>query len=150
MGSIAEGVTSLLEGREPTPPPSRLPIYLVYAAMFGIIAFQGRRITVWVAALRQRRLPRGRLPWARLRIGGLLALSLGWSVIVLVLVPKQLGLPLLTVAQGMPDAAYILLGSGILALSWGIVRTAWAYSTLRRACRRHMPEAAIRPATSQS
>jgi CubicO group peptidase (beta-lactamase class C family) len=150
MGSISEGVTSLLEGREPAPPPSRLPIFLVYAALFGIIAFQLRRSTVWVAALRQSRLPRGRLPWARLRIAGLLALSLGWSVMVLVLAPKQLGLPLLTLAQGLPDAAYILLGSGLVALCWGIVRTAWAYSTLRQASRRHMRAAAVRPAVSQS
>jgi EmrB/QacA subfamily drug resistance transporter len=150
MGSISEGVTSLLEGRHPAPPPSRLPILLVYAALLGIIAFQLRRITVWIAALRQNRIPAGHLPWARLRIGALLALSLCWSVGVLVLVPKQLGLPLLTVAQGLPDAAYLLLGSGIFALCWGIVRTAWAYSTLRRAGRRHMPAAAIRPAASQS
>ncbi len=150
MGSISEGVTSLLEGREPAPPPSRLPIFLAYAVLFGIIAFQLRRITVWVAALRQSRLPRSRLRWPRLRISGLLVLSLGWSVMVLVLVPKQLGLPLLTVAQGLPDVAYIVLASGVLALSWGIVRTAWAYSTLRRAGRGHLQAAAIRPAASQS
>jgi CubicO group peptidase (beta-lactamase class C family) len=149
MGSISEGVTSLLEGRQPAPPPSRLPIFLAYAALFGIIAFQLCRVTVWVAALRQGRLPRGRLPWARLRIGGLLALSLGWSVILLLLVPKQLGLSLLTVAQGLPDVAYILLGSGIVALCWGIVRTAWAYSTLRRAGRRPLPAGAIGRAASQ-
>jgi hypothetical protein len=48
-----------------------------------------------------------------------------------VLIPKQLGLPLLVVAQGFPDLAYLLLVSGLVALVWGFVRTAWAYAVLR-------------------
>ena len=62
-------------------------------------------------------------------------LSLGWAVLVLVLVPKQLGLPLLTLAQGLPDLAYLLLVSGAVALVWGIARTAWAYAVLHGARR---------------
>ena len=62
-------------------------------------------------------------------------LSLGWAVLVLVLVPKQLGLPLLTLAQGLPDLAYLLLASGAVALVWGIVRTVWAYAVLHEALR---------------
>jgi hypothetical protein len=54
---------------------------------------------------------------------------------VLVLVPRQLGLPLLTLAQGLPDIAYLLLASGAVALVWGIARTAWAYAVLRGARR---------------
>ena len=136
MGTISEGVTSLLEGREPAPPPSNSVIFLVYAAFFGVIVFQLRGITRWVAALRRGRLPHGRLG-PRLRIGLLLALSLGWGVLVLVLVPKQLGLSLLVVAQGLPDLAYLLLVSGVVAVCWGIVRTAWACLALRKANRSH-------------
>jgi CubicO group peptidase (beta-lactamase class C family) len=130
MGTISEGVASLLEGREPSAPPSSIVIFLVYAVLFGVVVLQLRGIALWTVALRCGRLPRGRLG-SRLRIGLLLALSLGWGVLVLVLLPKQLGLPLLRVAQGLPDIAYILLVSGVAAVCWGIVRTAWAYIVLR-------------------
>jgi hypothetical protein len=62
-------------------------------------------------------------------------LSLAWAVLVLVLAPKQLGLPLLTLAQGLPDIAYLVLASGAVALVWGIARTAWAYVVLHGARR---------------
>jgi CubicO group peptidase (beta-lactamase class C family) len=131
MGTISEGVASLLEGREPSAPPSSIVIFLVYAVLFGVVVLQLRGIALWTVALQCGRLPRGRLG-SRLRIGLLLALSLGWGVLVLVLLPKQLGLPLLRVAQGLPDIAYILLVSGVAAVCWGIVRTAWAYIVLRK------------------
>jgi hypothetical protein len=87
-----------------------------------------------------------------LRIGLSLALSLGWAVLILVLVPKQLGLPLLVVAQGLPDLAYLLGLSGAVALFWGIVRSVWAYAILRRAGRGHEAARAdaTRVAASQS
>jgi hypothetical protein len=84
-----------------------------------------------VVALRRARIRGGRVG-PRLRIGLSLALSLGWGVLVLVLLPKQLGLPLFVAAQGFPDFAYILLVSAVVALGWGIVRTAWAYTVLRK------------------
>ncbi len=40
MGTISEGVISLLEGREPSPPPSNIVIFLVYAVLFGVIVLQ--------------------------------------------------------------------------------------------------------------
>ncbi len=132
MGTISEGVTSLLKGRDPAPAPSGRATFIVYALFFGIVALQLRGIVRWVAALRRGRVPRGRLG-SRVRVALMLALSLGWAVLTLVLVPKQLlGLPLLVIAQGMPDLAYLLLLSGAIALCWGIVRTIWAYTTLRR------------------
>ena len=87
-----------------------------------------------------------------MRIALSLALSLGWALLTLVLVPKQLGLPLRVVAQGLPDLAYLLLLSGAVALCWGIVRTIWAYATLRRSGRRSHTAAGpdARVAASQS
>jgi hypothetical protein len=76
-------------------------------------------------------MPRRR-PGPRWRIALSLALNLTWALLVLVLVPKQLGLSLKLIAQGLPDLAYLLLASGVAAVGWGIVRTAWAYSVLRR------------------
>ena len=72
----------------------------------------------------------GVLAW---RVGISLVLSLGWAFLVLVLVPRQFGLPLLTLAQGLPDLAYVLLVSGAVALVWGIAKTAWACAVLHGA-----------------
>jgi CubicO group peptidase (beta-lactamase class C family) len=126
MGTVAEGVASLLEGKEPPSPPSNLGIFVVYAALFGLIVLQVAGMIRSAAVLRSRRIPTSRFGW-KSRTGLALALSLAWASLVLVLLPKQFGLPLLTLAQGLPDLAYVLLLSGILALGWGVVRTAWAY-----------------------
>ena len=40
MGTVAEGVASLLEDKEPEPPPSGVAIFIVYAALFGALALQ--------------------------------------------------------------------------------------------------------------
>ena len=102
MGTIAAGVTSLLEGREPPSPPSNVAIFIVYAALFALLVLQARGIAKSVAALRRGRIRRGRIgPWWR--IGLSMVLSLVWALFVLVLVPKQLGLPLSVVATGFPD-----------------------------------------------
>jgi hypothetical protein len=47
-------------------------------------------------------------------------------------VPKQLGLPLSILAQGLPDLAYILMASGVVALGWSVLRTVWAYIAFRK------------------
>lgn len=131
QGTIADGVTSLLEGREPSPPPSNILSFLVYAALFGLLVMQARGIVRSVVALRNRRLGSGR-PGPRWRIGFSLVLNLGWAALVLVLLPKQFGLPLLVLAQGMPDLVYMLIASAVVALGWAVVRTAWAYVVLRK------------------
>jgi hypothetical protein len=61
-----------------------------------------------------------------------LALNLSWALLVLVLLPKQFGVPLLTLAQGLPDLAYALLASAVVALGWGVLRTIWAYFAFRK------------------
>ncbi len=126
MGSVSEGVASLLEGQEPPSPPSNIGIFIVYAALFGLIVLQVGGMIRSAAALRHRRVPTGRFGW-KSRTGLALALNLAWAVLVLVLLPKQFGVPLLTLAQGLPDLAYVLLVSGVVALGWGVVRTVWAY-----------------------
>ena len=55
MGTIAEGVTSLLEGREPAPRPSNIFSFLAYAALFGLLVLQARAIVRSVRALRNGR-----------------------------------------------------------------------------------------------
>lgn len=144
QGTIANGVTSLLAGREPPSSPSRIPSFLVYAVLFGVLVLQARGIVRSVVALRNGRLGTGRVsPWWR--IGFSLALSLAWAAFVLVLVPKQLGVSLRVAAQGFPDLAYMLITSAVIALGWGVVRTAWACVVLRDARR---SEGAARVATA--
>jgi CubicO group peptidase (beta-lactamase class C family) len=130
MGTIAEGVTSLLEGRDPPSPPSNVAIFIVYAALFALLVLQARGIVRSVVALRSGRIRRGRVgPWWR--IGFSLVLSLVWALFVFVLVPEQLGLPLLVVATGFPDLVYLLLVSALVALVWAVVKAVWTYAVLR-------------------
>jgi CubicO group peptidase (beta-lactamase class C family) len=131
MGTVAEGVSSLLEGQQPPSPPSNTGIFVAYAALLGLIVLQVAGMIRSSAALRRRRLPTGRFGW-KSRTGVALALNLVWAMLVLVLLPKQFGVSLLTLAQGMPDLAYALLASGVAALSWGVFRTVWAYFAFRK------------------
>jgi CubicO group peptidase (beta-lactamase class C family) len=125
MGTISEGVTSLIEGNDPPSPPSNVAAFVAHAALFGLILFQAQAVTRSSLALwRQRR--DGGPAQSRVRIGLSLVLSLAWALVILVLVPRQLGLSLLVAAQGFPDFAYILLVSAVVALGWGIVKAIWA------------------------
>jgi hypothetical protein len=130
MGTIAEGVTSLLHGREPPSAPSNVAIFIVYAALFALLVLQARGISRSIVALRRGRIRRRRIgPWSR--IGLSLVLSLVWALFVLVLVPKQLGLPLSVLATGFPDLVYLLLASALVALGWVVARAVWTYAALR-------------------
>jgi hypothetical protein len=54
------------------------------------------------------------------------------ALITLLLLPKMIfGLPLTIFATGLPDLGYTVLVSGLLALGWGILRTAFLYSAGR-------------------
>jgi CubicO group peptidase (beta-lactamase class C family) len=140
MGTIADGVSSLLEGREPPSPPSSIAIFIVYAAVFGLLVLQARGIAKSTVALRRRRVPHGRIGvgW---RIGLLLLLSLSWALFVLVLIPKQLGLPLSVLATGFPDLVYLLLASAVVGVVWAVVKAIWTFAALRG------EQAALVPAT---
>jgi CubicO group peptidase (beta-lactamase class C family) len=130
MGTVADGVTSLLEGREPPSPPSFAPTFLVYAVLFALLVLQARGIAKSAVALhRGGSRPRRIGPWWR--VGITLFTSLVWAAFVLVLVPKQLGLPLSVLATGFPDLVYLLLASALVALGWAVVKAAWTFTALR-------------------
>jgi len=131
MKTVADGVASLLQGQAPPSPPSSIGIFLFYAALLGMIVLQVGGMIRSAVALRRRRVPTG---WfgPKLRTGVALALNLAWALLVLVLLPKQFGVPLLTLTQGLPDLAYTLLVSGVIALGWGVIRTVWAYFAFRK------------------
>jgi hypothetical protein len=102
----------------------------VYAALFALLVLQARGIVRSVVALRGGHIRRGRIG-PRWRLGLSLVLSLVWALFVLVLVPKQLGLPRSIVATGFPDLVYLLLASALVALGWAIVKAVWIYAALR-------------------
>ena len=129
MGTIADGVASLVQGQKPPARPSNIPTFIVYAALFALLVLQTRGIVKSVAALRRGRVRRGRIgPWWR--VGLTLVLCLVWAVFVLVLVPKQLGLSLSVIADGFPDLVYLLVASALVALVWAVVKAIWTYAVL--------------------
>jgi CubicO group peptidase (beta-lactamase class C family) len=142
MGAISEGVASLLAGRKPAAAPSNTGVFLLYAFLLGAIVLQARGMIRSAAALRRRRVPAGRFG-PKSRTGLALARNLGWAGFALVLVPKQMGLPLSILAQGLPDLAYILIASGVTALGWSVVRTVWAIAAYRK--RAKAEPGAVRP-----
>ncbi len=130
MGTIADGVTSLLQGQQPPSRPSNIPTFIVYAALFALLVLQTRGIVKSVAALRRGSIRRGRIgPWWR--IGLSFVVSLVWALFVFVLVPKQLGLPLSVLDDGFPDLVYLLVASALVALVWAVVKAIWTYAVLR-------------------
>ena len=131
MATVAEGVVSLLRGQEPPSPPSRMAIFIAYALLLAVIALQFSLMIRSVIAFRHGRVPRGRLgAWGHIAVS--LLANVAWAALILIVVPqKVLGLPLPILAQGLPDFAYLLLISGVVALGWGIGRTVWALLLLR-------------------
>ncbi len=130
MGTVAAGVASLIEGRQPPSPPSNTGLFTAYALVLGAICIQVLGMLRSATNLRRRRLPGGRLG-LRLRTTLALVGNLAWALVILVLLPRQLGAPLPTLAQGLPDLAYALLASGVVALGWGAARTVWTYIAFR-------------------
>jgi len=131
IADISNGVTSLLAGQQPPPPPANTSVWVVYGVLIGLIVVQVGGV-IWSA----RKLQRGRVTQARVRVGRQIVLplivNLFWALIALVVLPKMMfGLPLMILATGLPDLGYTLLISGLIALAWGILRTALAYSASR-------------------
>jgi CubicO group peptidase (beta-lactamase class C family) len=140
MGTIADGVTSLLEGREPPSRPSNVPTFIVYALLFALLVLQARGIAKSAVALRRGDIrPRRIGPWWR--VGLTLFVSLFWAAFVLVLLPKQLGLPLSVLASGFPDLVLLLTGSALVALAWAFVKAVWTFTVMRAAQTAAVPAA---------
>jgi len=128
IADISEGVASLLAGQQPPAPPANTSVWVVYNVLIGLIIVQV------VGVIRSaRKLQSGRLTEGRVKVGRQivlpLMLNLVWALITLVGLPKIIfGLPLMIFSTGLPDLGYTLLVSGLIALSWGVLRTTLAYS----------------------
>ena len=135
MSSIADGVTSLMLGKQPSIPPSSdsRVTFLLYALIVlavQILAFINslRLLRKWRRQPSSR--PRG---WLRpaLRIIPPLLLSAVWSVACLTVFPFFLGAPLMLLPVFVPDLGYTLLLSLALALGWGVLKPILVVMLLR-------------------
>ena len=134
LQGIAAGVTSLLVGRQAPPAASSWFLLILYSAVLGIIVVQALGMLRSVTLLRRWRAQPADQPRGWLGIGRRVALplvcNLSWALLILVGLPRIFA-PLPALMLGMPDLGPLLVGSGVVALGWSILRTLLAYVTLR-------------------
>ena len=132
--TIADGVASILSGEQlPSRPANFFPL-LAYGILFLLISVQltaivrsSMMLRRWQKLPEQRPLGKLKLVWhAALP----LSLNLGWAILALIGLPATNNLTKL--ADQAPDFTYTLLASGMIALSWGIIRTIWVSRILYR------------------
>jgi len=137
MHQTAFGVISLLAGRQPQPAESNNVLQLILLVLVGIIALMVIGMIRSIAALRRwRTQPERRIHGRRDIVWQVvlpLVLHLALALLFLVGLPQVLFQTSLSsrVFLWLPDYGYTLLVGGLLALGWGILRTALAYGALR-------------------
>jgi CubicO group peptidase (beta-lactamase class C family) len=135
LQGIAAGVTSLLMGRQPPPAASNWFLLILYSAILGIIVGQalgmlrsGALLRRWWA--RPADQPRGWLSIGRRVVLPLIS-NASWGLLILLGLPRVFA-PLPALMLGMPDLGPLLVGSGVVALGWSILRTGLVYVALRK------------------
>jgi hypothetical protein len=147
LQGLSSGVISLLHEQAPRDVP--MPHHPILAPAMLLVAvvsvLQVLGILRSVMLLKRWRTQpnshsRGRWVVA-LRVGLPLVLNVGWGLFMLIGFPNLL-YPLSLTLLLMPDLGYLVVVSGVVALSWGIVRTVLAYIALRqRGSQRGTPKA---------
>jgi len=139
LSRLPYNVAELLLGQQPTAFPADPKPTLFYAILFLAVivqaagmAYTALRLFGWKRRPRLR--PQGSRAVA-LRLWLPLALNLGWGMFALVGVPTLFGVPLSFIRYIAPDFGTILAASGVVALSWGVVRTVVILRMLRVAQR---------------
>jgi hypothetical protein len=126
LQGIAAGVTSLLMGRQPPPAASNWFVLILYSAILPIIVAQALGMLRSVALLRRWRVRPEDRPCGWLGISRRVLLPLVsnaiWGLLILVGLPRVFA-PLPALMLGMPDLGPLLVGSGVVALGWSIVRS---------------------------
>lgn len=137
LQGLSSGVISQLHGQ--APPDVPMPHHPLLAPAMLVVAIvsvlQALGITRSMVLLRRWRTQPNRRPrrrWAvALRVGLPLVSNVGWGLFMLIGFP-QLTYPLALTLLLVPDLGYLVVVSGVVALSWGIVRTVLAYLVLRK------------------
>ena len=137
LQGLSSGVISMLRGEAPpevpTPHHPLLAAATLLVAVVTVLMVVG--IVRSVVLLRRWRSrpesrPRGRRAMG-LRVGLPLIANLGWGLGLLLAFP-QVAYPLMPTMLIVPDLGYLVVASGLAALTWGILRTVLAYFALRR------------------
>jgi CubicO group peptidase (beta-lactamase class C family) len=152
LQGLSSGVISLLHGQ--TPPDVPMPHHPIFASAMLLVAvvavLQLLGIVRSVVLLRRWRTQHNRRPRRRravaLRVGLPLVSNVGWGLFMLIGFP-QLLYPLSPILLIVPDLGYLVVVSGVVALSWGFVRTVLAYFALRQSSTPKATEASAPKAT---
>jgi CubicO group peptidase (beta-lactamase class C family) len=135
MTGIAYGIAGLLIGEDPPATSSSRSLWLVYGVVLGILVIQVAGMVRSVRTIRGWRIDPLRRPTGvlriALRVGLPLVVSWTWAAVVLVGLPRVIRAPLPAMLMGLPDLAYPLVASAVLAFGWGLARAIWAIRTLR-------------------
>ncbi|MCB0166582.1 MAG: serine hydrolase, partial [Anaerolineae bacterium] len=132
--TIAPNIVNLLVGQQPIV-EHVYDSLIVHGIVVGLVVIQILgMIRSMVLFRRWRNQPQHR-PTGWLSRGWQIALplvlNLLWACLILVGLPRIFA-PLPALLLGIPDLGYMLVGSGLVALSWAIIRTGWALFVLRQ------------------
>jgi hypothetical protein len=137
LQNLSSGVINLLRGKEPpqvaSPHHPLLAPATLLAAVGTVVMLLGIvRTIVLLRRWRSRPETRPRRPWAMvLRVGLPMIANIGWGLGLLLVFP-QIAYPLMPTMLIVPDLGYLVVASGLVALSWGILRTVLVSIALRR------------------
>jgi hypothetical protein len=127
LTGIADGVYSLLLGRQPPAPASNPLVLLVYSVLFGAVILQLIGIVRSIVMARRWQRQPERRPHGRKLVLRHLVLptitNLGWAAFALLILPNVLSSSLAMLTLQIPDVAYLLIASGAVAVTWTVVRT---------------------------
>jgi len=129
-------IVELVLGQSPTVfPVNRIPT-IMYGLLLTIVAIQLGGMTLTLARMRRwqsgHALPHSRRARA-MQVWLPMMVNLAWGLLALVGIPRILGAPLSIMQYLVPSFGYTLLVSGVVALSWAVVRTMLVYFALRGA-----------------
>lgn len=133
---IARGVLGPLVGRQLSTPPGTDANQVLFFVLLAVALLQALGIARSIVLLRRWRAQPARRPRGFIRVTGRIVLplvvSLAWALVCLVGLPLLLGGSLSLLRLAIPDFAMVLVGSGVVALAWGVGRAILAVRTLRR------------------
>jgi len=155
LQALSGGVISQLHGQ--APPDVPMPHHPILASAMLLVAvvsiLQVLGIVRSVVLLRRWRTQPHRRPRRRwvvaLRVGLPLVLNVGWGLFMLIGYPSLL-YPLSATMLLVPDLGYLVVVSGVVALTWGILRTVLAYFALRQSGTPKATETSVPKATKVS
>jgi CubicO group peptidase (beta-lactamase class C family) len=134
IAAISSGVVSLLAGQQPRAPGGSSPTWLALWALVGLIALQAVGIARSVVLLRRWKASPATRPHGKVAVilHAILPISVSfvWALVCLVAVPALVGYPLRLL--WLIDFGQLVMITGTLALSWGIVKVVLVYSALHR------------------